>query len=75
MFLRWLAAPYLDFSGTLFFMTFTRSHGPSTMHMEYNGTLQRCLAAILADLQAVIGIRPWKREISLKMDFDGSNLL
>ena len=31
------------------------------------------MAAILADLQAIIGIRPWKHEISLKIDFDGSN--
>ena len=44
------------FRDTFFFMTFTRSHGPSTMHMEYYGTLQRRLA----DLQAIIGIRPWK---------------
>ena len=59
------------FRDTFFFMTFTRSHGPSTMHMEYYGTLQRRLA----DLQAIIGIRPWKRGISLKMHFDGSHLL
>jgi hypothetical protein len=45
------------------------------MHMEYYGTPRRCLEAIGADLQAIIGIRPWKHEISLKMDFDGSNLL
>ena len=32
------------------------------MHIEYYGTPQRCLAAILADLQAIIGIKAEKRE-------------
>ena len=63
------------FPGHFFCMTFTRSQGPSTMHIEYYGTSWRCLAAILADLQAIVGNRHWKREISLKIDFDGSNLL
>ena len=63
------------FRDTFFFMNFTRSCGPSTVHIEYYGTSWRCLAAILADLQAIIGIRPRKHEISLKMDSDGSNLL
>ena len=45
-----------------FLMTFTRSHGPSTMHMEYYGTPRRCLEAIGADLQAIIGIKAEKRE-------------
>ena len=39
--------------------------------VKYYGTSRRCLAAILADLQANIGIRPRKHEISIKMDFDG----
>jgi hypothetical protein len=45
------------------------------MLIEYYGTSRRCLAAIFTDLQAIIGIRPWKREISLKMDFERLNLL
>ena len=43
--------------------------------VQYYGTSRRCLAAILADLQALIGITPRKHEISLKMGSGGSNLL
>ena len=45
------------FPGHFFFMTFPRFPGPSTMHIEYYGTSRRCLAAILTDLQAIIGIK------------------
>ena len=59
------------FRYTFFSMIFTRSHGP----MEYYGTPRRCLAAILADLQAIVGNRHWKHGNSLKMHSDDYNLL
>ena len=43
--------------------------------VEYYGTPWRCLTAILADLQAIIGNRHGKHRNSLKMHSDGCNLL
>ena len=60
--------PIFGFFRYTFFQWF--SLGPLGQ-VEYYGTSRRCLAAILADLLAIIGIRPRKHEISLKMDFDG----